>query len=537
MNAEIVDFLKHFDNGFSKKISDYATNTVLKDSKYIFVQSKGRQQYGYCTSCNSEFPTHLPKPTETQKAEMEMFCHAFIPTPEYEKKKHGQTMKCPKCDAECHVRYANTGHSHLKDYGYFVYYEKSKLDPRMIVARGIYCWRDYTGSFLDVETKMSCDAYYLFSYKQGGRMVDSRYSLTVKSTVFSKMNNFGWHTARAVSCESIKSAVKDTPFAWSGWEMYKSSETIDYVKFFDLYARYPAVEYLVKLGHKSILDEKLNTGSISHGVINWRGKDLLSVLKLSKTDYSTIKQNNIKITSWFLILIKENKKNGWGLTVTEIAALSKMTVGGMNDIEHMAKAFGKYMTVADGLKYCLKQRAKNEMYSVWMVTRDWEDYIKECKQLNIDTSNSWRRFPNDLYKAHQKTLSQIEYSKNKALDQKIRARLDELKEYRYENDTLLIRPAESAFEIVAEGKALNHCVGQYAERHAKGECSIFFIREQSNPNMPYYTLELRKSTIIQCRGLKNCAPTKEVEAFIKEFTMKRLKKKKQTQRVRITVPA
>jgi hypothetical protein len=68
-------------------------------------------------------------------------------------------------------------------------------------------------------------------------------------------------------------------------------------------------------------------------------------------------------------------------------------------------------------------------------------------------------------------------------------------------------------------------------------CSIFFIREQTNPSTPYYTLELRNGVVIQCRGLKNCAPTKEVEAFIKEFTKQKLKKKKQTQRVRITVPA
>jgi hypothetical protein len=107
------------------------------------------------------------------------------------------------------------------------------------------------------------------------------------------MNNFGWHTARAVSRESIKKAVKGTPFAWSAWDLYKGSDTNDYVKFFDLYAKYPSVEYLVKLGHKAIMEEKLNTGSISQGAINWRGKDLLSVLKLSKTDYNTIK----KITS------------------------------------------------------------------------------------------------------------------------------------------------------------------------------------------------------------------------------------------------
>jgi hypothetical protein len=542
MNPEVEEILKHFNRGFNQKVYDYATNVILKDSKYIVVQSRGRQQYGYCTSCNEWFPTHIPKPTEAEIADRIMCgCHAaYWLDEEYEKKKHGKKMVCPKCRFTCTVRYAGAGHSHLIDNGYFVYYEKSKINPQMIVATGFYCQRNYSETYEDVKTCLSPDAYYIFEYKNRGYMIDYYHYLnTVSKTVSSKMDKFGYKTEVGCCIESIAEAVKGTPFAWSGWNLYKNGG--DYVKYFDLFSRYPAVEYLMKLGHKAIIEEKLNIGSISQGVINWRGKDLLSVLKLTKAEYTAIRKNKIEITSRLLIFIKENRKQGWGLTIPELKTLSKMAVRGISDIVDIIEKFGKYMSTTEALKYCIKQRAKHEMYSLWMIGHDWEDYIRECRQLHISVKDKWVRFPNDLYAAHQKTLMQIEFEKNKALNKAVEARLEDLNQYRYENDAFLIRPAESATEIVAEGKALSHCVGQYAKRHADGELSIFFIRKTSEPDKPYYTLELIKDRIVQVRGSHNCATTPEIDEFLKSWTKEKLaknfKKKKANTRVKLTVPA
>jgi hypothetical protein len=59
-------------------------------------------------------------------------------------------------------------------------------------------------------------------------------------------------------------------------------------------------------------------------------------------------------------------------------------------------------------------------------------------------------------------------------------------------------------ELKAEGKALHHCVGTYAERVANGSTNIFFIRKAEQPDTPYYTLEIgQNGSIVQCRGNKN----------------------------------
>ena len=79
---------------------------------------------------------------------------------------------------------------------------------------------------------------------------------------------------------------------------------------------------------------------------------------------------------------------------------------------------------------------------------------------------------------------------------------------------------KNAEEIRREGRTLNHCVGNYVERVAKGETLILFVRKESDPETPYFTLEYRNNHVVQCRGKFNCAMPKEVESFVKLFERK-----------------
>lgn len=55
----------------------------------------------------------------------------------------------------------------------------------------------------------------------------------------------------------------------------------------------------------------------------------------------------------------------------------------------------------------------------------------------------------------------------------------------------------------------------YAKDHANGKTAIFFVRRVKESGNSYFTLELDegKLTVRQNRGRRNCARTKEVEAF------------------------
>ena len=59
-------------------------------------------------------------------------------------------------------------------------------------------------------------------------------------------------------------------------------------------------------------------------------------------------------------------------------------------------------------------------------------------------------------------------------------------------------------EITTEGQSLHHCVGGYLDRHAQGQTNIIFLRQNSVPTVPFYTIEVDNSgNVIQIHGLYN----------------------------------
>jgi hypothetical protein len=97
----------------------------------------------------------------------------------------------------------------------------------------------------------------------------------------------------------------------------------------------------------------------------------------------------------------------------------------------------------------------------------------------------------------------------------------------FDKDGLTLLPPKSADEIIAEGHALHHCVGSYAERAANGECVILFLRKTDQPDEPFYTIELRDNQIAQARGRNSSEPTPEVQKFLDILAARALKQQMQ----------
>ena len=72
-----------------------------------------------------------------------------------------------------------------------------------------------------------------------------------------------------------------------------------------------------------------------------------------------------------------------------------------------------------------------------------------------------------------------------------------------------------------------HCVGTYVDRYADGKTALFFVRRITEPDTPFYTLELREEsmTVVQNHGYRNSLQTLEVKAF-EEKWLKWAKKQK-----------
>lgn len=152
------------------------------------------------------------------------------------------------------------------------------------------------------------------------------------------------------------------------------------------------------------------------------------------------------------------------------------------------------------------------------VTQKYFDYLTMRMALGYDMNNTVYLFPRDLSAAHAKMVR--EYNENEAdkqlqetavkypLIKKHYRRLR--KEFYYEDENFIIRPARDAKEIVMEGRILHHCVGNdtYLIKHNNGTSIILFLRDKTEPEMPYITVEISMDTIniLQWYGANNKKP-------------------------------
>jgi DNA-directed RNA polymerase subunit RPC12/RpoP len=497
---EMQKIVSHFPREVSKEIENFITNTVLLNSRYVFVQrSKGsKQQYGYCTHCKKQFKTNDLK--------------------------HNQDTQCPECKSLCIVKQSGLGRSQLVDSAYFVWYEKSLVNSQAMVARGIYVKRDYSGDYRKVVTEHSTVVYYLFEPGQSSMMMAYGWGgWAIRKEVGTLYHTTMNYNRCYVSIESIHSAVKGTPFQYSTWENYLDYSE-DMVQFFDLAAKYPCIEYLSKMGLQHLITHKLR-GFNTYRAINWRGKTINKVLRLSKVEIKELLTIKHKTTPLTLHSYHHFKKQGIQLTFEEAHELCNF-IDGYRKVD--LNKITEYAPLARVIKYIFRQLAKpgvkKRYSSADSIVGALRDYIRDCIELGMDLTQEHVLFPNNLYEAHQKTIRKVKIKVDESLNLKITARLKELEIFRFEYQDLLIRPAASSIELFEEGKKLNHCVGGYSKNYADGKTNLFVLRKASDPDKPFYTVEMIGKEIVQVRGLRNCKATKEIEAFMKVFKAEKLTK-------------
>jgi DNA-directed RNA polymerase subunit RPC12/RpoP len=518
----------HFKNKISKEISQYAMNEVFLKSRYLFTRRQGKKQFAYCTHCKKEFEStslklkHQPVYTPPHCA------HGMLMPP--------KPIKCPHCGSECVVKASGISRKGLVDKSYFIYFEKSVKNQDIVVGRGFIAYRDYSKDYHNVKTQYLEVTRYVFEmggskmFSTAGYYWDHSFHCQDTSWMQSKSVFIDQHLCSLglrYSVENIKKAIEHTQFQYSCLEQYQHYWNA--VEILDLYSRYPCIEYLTKFGFRDLVETKLRNGR-TYNAVNWRGKTVFKVLKLNKIELSEIKQNGLKPDCYFLHLLQLAKKDGSNLTPTEISELNIREYHD-DDLKRMLK----FLSFRKAANYIQKQRAYNpgRFKTGNNVLNTWDDYLRDCERLNLDTQDLKVVFSKNLHAAHQNMIKQIKIKADAELQIQIADQAKLLKQLYYEDQGLLIRPAQSADELIAEGKALNHCVGTYARDFSKGLKAILFIRKADDPETPFYTVELRGKHIIQVRGENNCSADEDVQQFIEAFKEAKLVDKREKERIRI----
>lgn len=165
-------------------------------------------------------------------------------------------------------------------------------------------------------------------------------------------------------------------------------------------------------------------------------------------------------------------------------------------------------------------------------------YLQKQGQLSFTYYGDYRRmlaesgggetsqeiFPPDLRRAHDRASAMLSAKQNAGTDAKFVALAEKWGALEWGDGVICAVLPRKTYDLTAEGKTLQHCVGGYVSQHLAGKM-IIFIRHARRPERSWYTLNIdvsgEKWREVQLHGYKNefmgsrrLTIPREVRAFV-----------------------
>lgn len=507
------EYEKHFSYERDKendRLLNFVNRTVFKNEEYLFFERVGEKQHCHCTYCGENFLSINLS--------------------------HNEKVTCERCGEELTAKNAKFGRKNAKNEAVFYYFDKSLIDPEMIVGKGFYVSKDYSVSYRNPKLDLKLKALYFFKHGEPSRMyIDYYYGASKTATIYDfNINGLARYKAYT-DFESLERAIKGTIFDNINYEI----PVVSLVKLLDEYSKYTWVEQLLKMGFTSFVASRVNKEK-NYNCINYRGKDIFKKLRLTRDKVKELQKYGAdRITPDILKLYQIQAKDNSKLTIYDVVDIASTFAYHVEDLIYISK----YTKLRKIIKYIKKQteleRHDEESgkvlreYGPRELIGFYRDYIENCLKLEFDIKSERVLFPRDIKKSHDDLIKQVSVKGDMRLNKKMKKRAIGInKKWAYKYKNIFIRAAETTEELIEEGKKLGHCVAtNYTNKYALGKTNILFIRKVSAPDTPYYTVEINNSgELIQVRSKKNHTPKEnndiEVMEFVEEFKKEILNKKK-----------
>ena len=295
------------------------------------------------------------------------------------------------------------------------------------------------------------------------------------------------------------------------------------VAYLRLWQKHRNLENLViqgcgKLVADEISEEKARWsygGTVKLEWIDWKKKRPSAMLGLNRDEFS-----HCTAEQWTKTWLENYKMIRAGEPVdllTDMPMIKRHTTW---NLEKLMKERGK-LTVMRCLRYLERQGMDIQMLL---------DYWSMAARAGMDLDDAHVRLPKSLKREHDRLMEAERIARNAEEKRRKQAEIEKRRpafektvaavaDWAWEADGICIRPVKTEEELMDEGTALHHCVGDYGPKVARGESCIFFIRRAAEPDKSWYTLQVGIKGIceIQNHGLRNCPPTKEVQAFVDKW--------------------
>lgn len=506
---------------------------------YLFYHwASGKKEIELWSSCCNRHEM-LPNPPRTVTPTEMMILYG----------KHNDQAVCPWCGRE--VTLKETGRlgkrKNLREFQAFMIL---KADRGNLYARAYWARKDYQGELHELPKFRLCGAYCFrngsaeeiaystWSNKWEKVSLEGNYDPVHR--VITEMFVDGWYWWKyesyfVIGIDEIgKSDLRYCQYEkfWNGGEDSRHTDMINYFSAASVYPK--QIEMLMKSGFEELVKELIYHRRKNSRTFNWNETDYLKAFGLSKQELREFREAE---ADWRLISEYKMLRN------------RKLTTE-FRDLKEFQESFG-YET-HEVLQSCRKWKVKpmrlgrylskfcggcpggvRDIRAAW---QHWKDYVTMAQELGWDLKEETVLLPADLYGRHDEAAEEKALKDEREMSEQLKAEREAArallekrkKKYDFAMDDYFIQIAGCAEDVRREGKALQHCVGGYAERHMKGKTTILFLRKKKTPDVSLYTIEMDGDRLVQIHGFRNerdgAPDPKEIMAWMLDPWMRWLKK-------------
>lgn len=350
---------------------------------------------------------------------------------------------------------------------------------------------------------------------------ETRKKFSIEVNEFTINEIFPFDCKEITKTDSANCAIED--FVKKG--TFSGAKLFQYLK---LWCKYPNVENLVRNGFSDFVNSLISmgetVGSYPHytrgfdirkiaNVVNWKEVRPHLMLSIEKEDIPITRKysaSKVLLYAYARRVDKIRLSEDFLNSLTEYNA--KMCLDFLSTKFRGIKP--RFLKTFNYIQNQKKKHKQNNLIDFGYLRDYWNALYKVYGTLDKDLL-----YPKDLKVAHDRTIMLVEEKENEVLSNKINKATEKYIDFTFEDKKagLMITPCRSHNDLLKEGELLQHCVATYAQSVAASRTCIFFIRKLSEPDIPYYTLELKEGRVIQNRGYKNCDRTPQVIAFEKKW--------------------
>lgn len=345
--------------------------------------------------------------------------------------------------------------------------------------------------------------------------------------------------------------IKGTIFQYSAIKEYAAENIreINLVDYMEAYRALPQIEILVKMKMIGVVRQLIqNQGAVAIWKNMNRPDEFLGIKK-ERVKQLAEKKGDMKFLR--IMQMEKRMQQNWSMDVIEGLAEIGAERGKLEialrymSVKKLLNRISRYAKWEYGTG-CITATARlKEMAGKYM------DYIYMSQMLGYDLHNTVYQYPKNIEEKHRERVME---STQKEMDIRLKEVTEKFplirkhyralrKQYIYEDENYIVRPARSAEEIVIEGQTLHHCVGgnNYLKKHNDGKSYILMLRKKNKPNIPYITIEIDAKTeaIIQWYGANDKKPDEgKMDKWIKSYVVRlRCEKKanKEKERLKIAI--